>query len=49
MPRGRFTVRDLAPGTYVFGVSRRGGGAVRTQAIRVKSGEQVRGVRVVVR
>ena len=48
-PRGRFAVRDLAAGTYVFRVSPQSGGAVSTGPIVVKSGEQVSDVRVVVR
>jgi protocatechuate 3,4-dioxygenase beta subunit len=47
-PQGRFVVSDLAPGTYVFSVQTSTGQQVRTKAIRVTSGEQVRDLRVVV-
>lgn len=45
---GRFTVRDLAPGTYVFSVAPQVGRTFRSKPIQVKSGEQVKNVRLVV-
>lgn len=47
-PQGRFQVTQLPAGTYVFSVGLRGRTGLKTQAIRVKAGEQLTGVKIVI-